>query len=144
MKNVILVLSIVATVFISHGQNSFMENIKGDSTETVFVEGIDSIQVGGLYRAVALDTDFPAFQEVIDEAIRVLRNNGIRFVDQFSNESNVRFKNINKAENVYRKVIAGKSVKISWVISVDDNIAVIAFLFLEDTGFRFEVDPRYL
>jgi hypothetical protein len=103
------------------------------------------MEVGGFYTTFSFNnTSIEAFREVIDTALKVLTANGVKFKDQLSNESDFKFKNISKLTSTYDRVIKGETVMISWVISTNDGIAVLAFLILKPTTFDFEVDPRYM
>lgn len=146
MKYLALVIGIVlaASVYGQEKPNTWTDKTEGTTNEKVYVGGIDSLEVGSVYSIVALNRDLPAFQEVIDEAVRVLEANGIEFKDQYNSDSDFKFKDPEKASDVHFKIVRGGSVQISWVISTDNGIAVLAFLFLETTGFNFEVDPRYI
>lgn len=151
MKNLIGVLVMMMIAIGANGQGEpivgtgILEAEGSGEKEVINVKGVGPMEVGGFYTTFSFNnTSIEAFREVIDTALKVLTANGVKFKDQLSNESDFKFKNISKLTSTYDRVIKGETVMISWVISTNDGIAVLAFLILKPTTFDFEVDPRYM
>jgi len=143
MKNLITVL-VLAMTTVAYGQDAYTGMRGGESAEIIEVKGIGEIEVGGMYTFTAKGRELENFQEIIDKTVEVLTENGIDFSDQFGTHGDIDFTHAFESASIHYQIVRDNTVQISWIISTDNGIGVLAFLELHNTLFEFSVEARYL